>query len=61
MAKHLADNYGDRAWGVASMAESPGNRWPLHGIRLNPNYPCTFRPYDLSFLLLTEIFNRYRG
>jgi len=39
VAKHLADNYGDRAWAVASMAESPGNRWPLHGIRLNPNYP----------------------
>lgn len=39
VAKHLADNYGDRAWAVASMAESPGRRWPLHGIRLNSNYP----------------------
>ena len=41
VAKHLADNYGDRAWAVASMAESPGRRWPLHGVRLNSNYPCT--------------------
>ncbi|KAF8321962.1 FAD dependent oxidoreductase-domain-containing protein [Cantharellus anzutake] len=39
VAKHLSDNYGDRAWAVASMAESAGRRWPLHGIRLNPNYP----------------------
>lgn len=39
VAKHLADNYGDRAWAVASMAEASGKRWPLHGVRLNPNYP----------------------
>lgn len=41
VAKYLADNYGDRAWAVASMAEPSGKRWPLHGSRLNPNYPYT--------------------
>ncbi|KAF8509733.1 FAD dependent oxidoreductase-domain-containing protein [Gautieria morchelliformis] len=32
VAKHLADNYGDRAWTVLE-------RWPLHGIRITPLYP----------------------
>ena len=48
VAKHLADNYGDRAWAVASLAEASGKRWPLHGVRLNPNYPC--KPLYQSWL-----------
>ncbi|KAF8581027.1 DAO-domain-containing protein [Ramaria rubella] len=39
VAKHLADNYGDRAWTVLSLAKPTGNRWPLHGIRISPSYP----------------------
>ncbi|KDQ15149.1 hypothetical protein BOTBODRAFT_32138 [Botryobasidium botryosum FD-172 SS1] len=39
VAKHLSDNYGDRAWTVCSMAEATGERWPLHGVRLTPLYP----------------------
>ncbi|KAF9510998.1 hypothetical protein BS47DRAFT_1373210 [Hydnum rufescens UP504] len=39
VAKHLAATYGDRAWAVASMAEASGQKWPLHGVRINPNYP----------------------
>ena len=41
VAKHLAGNYGDRAWTVCSLAEPTGQPWPLHGIRLNSQYPCT--------------------
>ncbi|KAI9621698.1 hypothetical protein KEM48_007627 [Puccinia striiformis f. sp. tritici PST-130] len=39
VAKHLTDNYGDRAWSVCSLAEPTGNRWPVHGKRLDPSYP----------------------
>ncbi|KZT65822.1 DAO-domain-containing protein [Daedalea quercina L-15889] len=39
VAKHLADNYGDRAWTVCSYAAPTGDSWPLHGIRLAPSYP----------------------
>ncbi|KAF9643486.1 DAO-domain-containing protein [Thelephora ganbajun] len=39
VAKHLAENYGDRAWTVCSLAEPTGQLWPLHGIRLNLQYP----------------------
>ncbi|KAM0756372.1 DAO-domain-containing protein [Meredithblackwellia eburnea MCA 4105] len=39
VAKHLTDTYGDRAWGVCSMAEPTGMRWPVHGTRLDPVYP----------------------
>ncbi|KAJ7460903.1 FAD dependent oxidoreductase-domain-containing protein [Mycena galericulata] len=39
VAKHLSDNYGDRAWTVCSLAEPTGATWPLHGIRLSPSYP----------------------
>lgn len=39
VAKHLAENYGDRAWTVCSLAEPTGQLWPLHGIRLNSQYP----------------------
>ncbi|KAJ7491186.1 FAD dependent oxidoreductase-domain-containing protein [Mycena latifolia] len=39
VAKHLSDNYGDRAWTVCSLAEPTGESWPLHGIKLSPSYP----------------------
>ncbi|PIL22688.1 hypothetical protein GSI_15381 [Ganoderma sinense ZZ0214-1] len=39
VAKHLSDNYGDRAWTVLSYAQPTGHAWPLHGIRLSPGYP----------------------
>ncbi|MBW0479876.1 hypothetical protein O181_019591 [Austropuccinia psidii MF-1] len=39
VAKHLTDNYGDRAWSVCSLAEPTGIRWPVHGKRLDPSYP----------------------
>ncbi|KAG5644319.1 hypothetical protein DXG03_008677 [Asterophora parasitica] len=39
IAKHLSDNYGDRAWTVCSLAEPTGRQWPLHGKRLSPHYP----------------------
>ncbi|PCH39804.1 DAO-domain-containing protein [Wolfiporia cocos MD-104 SS10] len=39
VAKHLSDNYGDRAWTVCSLAQPTGEAWPLHGIRLAPGYP----------------------
>ncbi|KAH8925599.1 DAO-domain-containing protein [Atractiella rhizophila] len=39
VAKHLADTYGDRAWTVCSMANPTGKRWPVHGTRIDPNYP----------------------
>ncbi|KAJ3067891.1 mitochondrial glycerol-3-phosphate dehydrogenase [Podochytrium sp. JEL0797] len=39
VAKHLADSYGDHAWAVASMASMTGQRWPIHGKKLTPNYP----------------------
>ena len=40
VAKHLSNNYGDRAWTVCALAEPTGESWPLHGIRLSPSYPC---------------------
>ncbi|KAH9841669.1 DAO-domain-containing protein [Rhodofomes roseus] len=39
VAKHLADNYGDRAWTVCSYAAPTGDSWPLHGVLLAPSYP----------------------
>ncbi|RXW21353.1 hypothetical protein EST38_g4501 [Candolleomyces aberdarensis] len=39
VARHLSDNYGDRAWTVCSLAEPTGETWPLHGKRLVPQYP----------------------
>ncbi|KAF9222993.1 DAO-domain-containing protein [Gyrodon lividus] len=39
VAKQLSDNYGDRAWTVCALAEPTGEQWPLHGVRLSPNYP----------------------
>ncbi|KAE8220174.1 hypothetical protein CF319_g6263 [Tilletia indica] len=39
IARHLASTYGDRAWSVCSMAEPTGERWPIHGRRLDSQYP----------------------
>ncbi|KAH9936425.1 DAO-domain-containing protein [Fomitopsis serialis] len=39
VAKHLADNYGDRAWTVCSYAAPTGESWPLHGVLLAASYP----------------------
>ncbi|KAI5123140.1 hypothetical protein M0805_000843 [Coniferiporia weirii] len=39
VAKHLSENYGDRAWTVCSLAEPTGEVWPLYGTRLNSQYP----------------------
>ncbi|KAH7885511.1 FAD dependent oxidoreductase-domain-containing protein [Phlebopus sp. FC_14] len=39
VAKQLSDNYGDRAWTVCALAQPTGEQWPLHGVRLSPNYP----------------------
>ncbi|KAF8644997.1 hypothetical protein AX16_008152 [Volvariella volvacea WC 439] len=38
VAKHLSDNYGDRAWTVCELAEPTDKTWPLHGVRLHPQY-----------------------
>ncbi|BFZ56122.1 mitochondrial glycerol-3-phosphate dehydrogenase [Savitreella phatthalungensis] len=39
VAKHLCENYGDRAFVVASLAEETGARWPVRGKRLSQSYP----------------------
>ncbi|KAL4073287.1 FAD dependent oxidoreductase-domain-containing protein [Scleroderma yunnanense] len=39
VATQLSDNYGDRAWTVCTFAQPTGEQWPLHGVRLSPNYP----------------------
>ncbi|KAF9350447.1 mitochondrial glycerol-3-phosphate dehydrogenase [Mortierella sp. AD094] len=39
IAQHLANSYGDRAWAVASLAQSTGKRWPVFGRRISPQYP----------------------
>ncbi|KAN0063230.1 mitochondrial glycerol-3-phosphate dehydrogenase [Thecaphora frezii] len=39
VAKHLSNTYGDRAWSVCSIAEPTGQRWPIHGKRIDPLYP----------------------
>ncbi|KAF8977616.1 mitochondrial glycerol-3-phosphate dehydrogenase [Entomortierella lignicola] len=39
IAQHLANSYGDRAWAVASLAQSTGKRWPVFGRRVSPQYP----------------------
>ncbi|KAI0260234.1 FAD dependent oxidoreductase-domain-containing protein [Gloeopeniophorella convolvens] len=39
VAKHLSNNYGDRAWTVLSLAHPTGDTWPLYGVRLAPQYP----------------------
>ncbi|TCD64224.1 mitochondrial glycerol-3-phosphate dehydrogenase [Steccherinum ochraceum] len=39
VAKHLSDDYGDRAWTVCELASPTGDSWPLHGVKLAPGYP----------------------
>ncbi len=39
VAKHLADNYGDRAWTVAALSSPTEERFPVRGRRLSPLYP----------------------
>lgn len=39
VAQHLAQEYGDRAWGVCAMAKPTGLRFPVHGTRIDPVYP----------------------
>lgn len=39
VARHLAHNYGDRAWAVASLSEPTHARFPLRGKRLAGLYP----------------------
>ena len=39
VAKHLSHSYGDRAWSVCAIAEPTGQRWPVHGKRIDPLYP----------------------
>jgi glycerol-3-phosphate dehydrogenase len=38
VARQLSDNYGDRAWTVCALAESTGEQWPVHGVRLSSNH-----------------------
>jgi len=49
VAKHLSNNYGDRAWTVLSLAQPTGETWPLYGIRLSPQYPCQRLFFHLHF------------
>lgn len=39
VAKHLAENYGDRAWTVAALSEATEERFPVRGKRISPLYP----------------------
>ncbi|KAJ1659618.1 mitochondrial glycerol-3-phosphate dehydrogenase [Dispira simplex] len=39
VARHLARDYGDRAWTVCTMADPTGQRFPLFGNRLSPLHP----------------------
>ncbi|ORX92870.1 DAO-domain-containing protein [Basidiobolus meristosporus CBS 931.73] len=39
VARHLASSYGDRAWGVAALAESTNKVYPKVGTRLSNLYP----------------------
>ena len=39
VAKHLAENYGDRAWSVAALSAPTDERFPVRGKRLSPLYP----------------------
>lgn len=52
VARHLASNYGDRAWGVASLSEVTGQRWPLFGKRLSPAYP--YIDAEVRYAVLNE-------
>ncbi|KAK9451537.1 FAD dependent oxidoreductase-domain-containing protein [Limtongia smithiae] len=39
IAKHLAANYGDRAYDVLELCSKPAGRWPVTGLKLAENYP----------------------
>ncbi|XP_059486047.1 glycerol-3-phosphate dehydrogenase, mitochondrial-like [Neocloeon triangulifer] len=39
VAQHLANTYGDRAFAVAKLASMTGQRWPIIGKRLHPDFP----------------------
>ncbi|KAJ1930621.1 mitochondrial glycerol-3-phosphate dehydrogenase [Tieghemiomyces parasiticus] len=39
VARHLAQDYGDRAWAVCAMAEPTGKRFPIFGRRLSQLHP----------------------
>ena len=39
VAKHLSDNYGDRAWTVAALCAPTESRFPVRGIRISELYP----------------------
>ncbi|XP_045512565.1 glycerol-3-phosphate dehydrogenase, mitochondrial isoform X1 [Pieris brassicae] len=39
VAQHLAKSYGDRAFAVAKMAAMTGQRWPVIGKKLHPEFP----------------------
>lgn len=38
-AQHLANTYGDRAFAVAKLAALTGQRWPIIGRKLHPEFP----------------------
>ena len=39
VAIHLAETYGDRAFSVLKLASRTGQRWPVIGKRLHPEFP----------------------
>ena len=39
VALHLAETYGDRAFSVLKLATRTGQRWPVIGKRLHPEFP----------------------
>jgi hypothetical protein len=61
VARHLSNNYGDRAWTVLSLAQPTGETWPLYGIRLSPKYPCKRPFFHLRFRSALTTDQSYRG
>lgn len=39
VAKHLVENYGDRAWTVAALCDLTNERFPVRGHKVSPLYP----------------------
>ena len=39
VALHLSETYGDRAFSVLKLASRTGQRWPVIGKRLHPEFP----------------------
>ncbi len=54
IAVHLANSYGDEAFGVASLATVSGKRWAIVGRRLHPKYP--YLEAELRFALRKNVF-----